>query len=663
MAIIIPIVSAWNPAGLNKAIRDIKAAQGAIATLQVSTAALGAAATLQGTKLTRNFTVPLAAIGGVAIKQAMDFETSFAKIEGLVGVAKADLKELQNAAKTLGPAYGQSATEAAEALFFITSAGFRGADAIDVLDKSLKASMVGLGDAKTIADLTTSAINAYGASELDAARATDILTAAIRLGKLEPEALAGVISNVLPLAASLGVEFDEVSAALAAMSKSGTDATVGATQLRGIFSSLQSVTPKAERQLNEFGLSGEGLRKELKDKGLLSVLQTLTDTFGDNDVAISNVFGNVRALTGVLSLMGPQAEVTEEIFAGVADSLDILDEAAAIAAETTGQQLKVAMADLKTTFLELGEVLIPIFVNTIIPAVKDLAGKITDLIEKFKNLSPETQDLVIKFIGLVAIAGPVLFIFGKIFSAVGPLISIIVLLGKALLFLTLNPIGAVILGIAALIALIVLLVKNWDNIKEAASNAWTKIKEIVGVAKDFIVEKFKELGQYIIENHPLLKLFRAVKEFAPTVLEWFRDLGVKIFDGLRDGVNSSVAGFVTSIRNGVAAGVDAVKRLLKMSSPSRVFADIGKNTIAGYVNGVKSMSNVLDTTMSGVAMNSTVAFSGGVSPAQRGAAAGGAVINVTVNAGMGANGTQIGREIVDAIKRFEKTSGPVFASA
>ena len=182
-------------------------------------------------------------------------------------------------------------------------------------------------------------------------------------------------------------------------------------------------------------------------------------------------------------------------------------------------------------------------------------------------------------------------------------------------------------------------------------------------AKDFIVEKFKALGEYIIENHPLLKLFRAVKEFAPTVLQWFRDLGVKIFDGLRDGINSSVAGFVTSIRNGVAAGVDAVKRLLKISSPSRVFAEIGKNTIAGYVNGVKSMSNVLDTTMSGVAMNGTVAFAGGVSPAQRGAASGGAVINVTVNAGMGANGTQIGREIVDAIKRFEKTSGPVFASA
>jgi len=38
-------------------------------------------------------------------------------------------------------------------------------------------------------------------------------------------------------------------------------------------------------------------------------------------------------------------------------------------------------------------------------------------------------------------------------------------------------------------------------------------------------------------------------------------------------------------------------------------------------------------------------------------------INITVNAGIGANGAQIGREIVDAIKKYERTSGPVFKGA
>jgi TP901 family phage tail tape measure protein len=701
MAIIVPIVSAWNSTGLNKAIRDIKRAEGAFNKFTAGTAAIGASFQATGRSLTRNLTVPMALAAGAAIKTAMDFEDSFGKIEGLVGVAKADLKELQNAAKTLGPAYGQSANEAADALFYITSAGLRGKDAIDVLEKSLKASAVGLGDAKTIADLTTSAMNAYGKEILNASQATDTLTAAVRLGKIEPGELAASIGQVLPLSSALGINFNEVGAAFAAMSRTGTDAATAATQLRGIMSGLTKVTPKAEKQLAEFGLSGEGLRKQLREQGLLSVLQTLTDTFGDNEVAISNVFGNVRALTGVLDLMGANAESTTAIFAEMADSTGILDEAFGVTADTTKFQFAQGIAELKAVALEVGQVLIPVFINTVIPAIKSVAASFIGLVERFKALSPQTQDAIVKF-GLLLIAlGPILLIVGKIISALGTFAIIIktvigvvvilakvvavlaygsliallhtlalvgkavLLLGKALMFLTLNPIGAVILGIAALIALIVLLVKNWDNIKVAASNAWARIKEIVVSAKDFIVDKFKALGKFIVDNHPLLKLFRAVRDFAPTVLKWFRDLGGNIMDGLKNGIVGAATGFVTAIRDAVKGGVDAVKRLLKIQSPSRVFMGIGENVVAGYIKGVEGMNNALDQTMSGFSMDQTVQLNGGVAAASAtsGAPSLAPVYNINVNAGMGTDGAQVGREIVDAIKRYERTSGPVFASA
>ena len=42
---------------------------------------------------------------------------------------------------------------------------------------------------------------------------------------------------------------------------------------------------------------------------------------------------------------------------------------------------------------------------------------------------------------------------------------------------------------------------------------------------------------------------------------------------------------------------------------------------------------------------------------------GGSVYNVTINAGMGTDGVSVGREIVKAIKRYERASGPVFAGA
>lgn len=55
--------------------------------------------------------------------------------------------------------------------------------------------------------------------------------------------------------------------------------------------------------------------------------------------------------------------------------------------------------------------------------------------------------------------------------------------------------------------------------------------------------------------------------------------------------------------------------------------------------------------------------SGSIIPNNRTGSSSSANINITVNAGLGASGAVIGREIVDAIKKYERTSGPVFASA
>jgi hypothetical protein len=44
-------------------------------------------------------------------------------------------------------------------------------------------------------------------------------------------------------------------------------------------------------------------------------------------------------------------------------------------------------------------------------------------------------------------------------------------------------------------------------------------------------------------------------------------------------------------------------------------------------------------------------------------AGGGAVYNITINAGIGTSGPEVGQQIVDAIKKFERNSGPVFAKA
>ena len=412
-----------------------------------------------GGTMTRRLTLPLVGVGVAAGKTAADFESSFAQIEGLVGVTGDDLDVLREAARNLGPQFGRSAGEAAEAMFFITSAGLRGADAVETLEASMKASASGLGDVATIADLATSVMNAYGSDVVDSAQATDILAAAVREGKLAPDELAGSIGNVLPLASAMGVGFDEVGAAFAAMSRTGTDANTASTQLRGIMSSLLKPTAQAEAALADMGLSSADLRQQIKDEGLLSVLETLSDEFEGNDEAAAQVFGNVRALSGVLDLMGSNADDTRKIFGNMADTTGTVGDAFDVVSQTSAFQFEQAMAEVKDALLEIGEIALPV--------IRELIGVFQGLVDRFRELSPEQKEQVVRFAAIAAVAGPLILIFGKILTAVGTLIKVAVILGKGLALLA-TPFGLVGLAIAAVIAAGVLLWRNWDTVKERA---------------------------------------------------------------------------------------------------------------------------------------------------------------------------------------------------
>jgi len=46
-----------------------------------------------------------------------------------------------------------------------------------------------------------------------------------------------------------------------------------------------------------------------------------------------------------------------------------------------------------------------------------------------------------------------------------------------------------------------------------------------------------------------------------------------------------------------------------------------------------------------------------------GAVSGGVTINMSINAGMGGDGAEVGRQVVEAIRKYERRSGPVFVSA
>ena len=412
-----------------------------------------------GRNLSTRLTLPLALAGGAAVKMSLDFEKSMTKITTLVGVAAEEVSKMSEGVKSLASEAGISAGEAADALFFITSAGLRGAEAMAVLEQSLKAAAVGLGETKTIADLSTSAINAFGSENITAAQATDVLVASVREGKLEADELAGAMGRVLPIASNMGISFNEVGAAFAAMSRTGTNATEAATQLRGILASILKPTSQAKEMLGDLGLSAEGLRSSLREDGLLSTLEILKQKFEGNDEAAQLVFGNVRALTGIMDLLGASVDTTRQIFENMTDVTGTTAKSFEDLQQSGAFKLEKAMATLKNTFTDLGGVI----AETIVPVVIQIATKLTSLLKKFNGLDDSTKKVLVVFTALAAALPPLLIVIGSMSSGLGVLVSVggslIPILAKVAsgfrvlgVALVTNPFGIAVAGIVAVTA-------------------------------------------------------------------------------------------------------------------------------------------------------------------------------------------------------------------
>lgn len=433
-----------------------------------------------GGQLQTRLALPLVAAGGASIKMAADFDKSMTKIKTLVGVASEDVDAMTGSVKAMASQAGVSSSEAAEALFFITSAGLRGSDAMEVLEQSTKAAALGLGETATVADLATSALNAYGAENMSATDATDVLTAAVREGKLEASELSSVMGQVLPVASNMGVQFHEVGAAFAAMSRTGTPAAQAATQLNSILTGIMKPTKDAEKAMLALGTSKEKLRKQIKDDGLLSVLETLKAASETNSAAFERVFGNVRALRGILDLTGKSAATTAEIFNRMANTTGITSQAFDELQNSAEFKLRKGLRELQNQFSDLGAILM----DSLMPVFVKIMDTVKGLFIRFKNLSPQTQQMAVAFGALAVVLPTVLSILGA--------------LGTVVVALT-GPIGIVAAALAGVVYF-------FDEIVNAAVSVRNALFEHIGKALLKIELYFKKFinvlkfaGKYVSE--------------------------------------------------------------------------------------------------------------------------------------------------------------------
>lgn len=352
---------------------------------------------------TTALTLPITMAGRAVFQLEKDYEYSIQKIVGLTGVAQNTVNEWSKDLLAMGPQLGRTPQELADALYFISSSGIKGAEAMNVLALSAKAATAGLGDTKTVADLLTSALNAYAGTGLTAQYATDTLVAAVREGKAEASGFATAMGQIIPIAAQLGVRFDEVAGGMAAITLTGSSSATAAVYLKGVFNSLLTASSKGEKALNKVGTSYAELRSILSSQGLIPLMQKLRDIqvkYGDE--LLSDVLPNIRALTGYLSLAGKNFKYNTDLMNRVTNSTGSLGKAFAAVADTIKVRYDRAISQAQVSMISLGKSV----AEAVLPFLEKLIKKLGELTQWFNNLSESSKKMVLKIAGIAAALGP-----------------------------------------------------------------------------------------------------------------------------------------------------------------------------------------------------------------------------------------------------------------
>jgi TP901 family phage tail tape measure protein len=368
-----------------------------------------------GDSLTKKVTLPLVLAGAAAVKMAGDFDASFVKMTTLAGVTGKEVDGLKESVLDLAGETGKAPQELADALFFLQSSGLDSAAAMDALTVSAKASAVGMGSTVDVADAVSSAMLAYAESGLTAAEATDVLVATAKAGKAEPAELASQMGRLLPIASELGITFGDVGGAIAALSTKGNNAEMATTQLVNVMSKLLKPSQQAAKLLDEVGLSTDGVRQMIADRGLLGTLEELRARLGES--GFIKYMEDTQAVQGALALLGGDLEKTKGIFADVNDSVGETDNAFSKWADSMGAKNAQAFAQFQVALIRVGEAIAPI--------AADVLSFISKIAEGFNKLPGPVQNAIIVFAGLAAAVGPLLSVGGRLITTFGTVLRLL----------------------------------------------------------------------------------------------------------------------------------------------------------------------------------------------------------------------------------------------
>lgn len=346
-----------------------------------------------------------------SIDAVRDLGYGIAKVNTLNDQNILPTEQLQKDIRKISDMVGISQEEIAEGYYQALSSGVQSKDVSDFVSSNVKLAKAGFTDMTTAIDATTTVLNAYRDKAYDVTKIHDILVKTQDKGKITVDELGHSLGQIIPTAATAGVNLDQLGAAYAILTSAGQPAERATTNINTMLQELSTTGTNADKAVRES--TGKTFKQLMEDgKDLEFVLGKINDVAQKSGLELADVFGSVTAKKAVNQLFGSDFKTMRDIMNNAGGSAEknfkgIMD--------TDQAKHERTMTKLKNTGMYIAE--------NLMPFIDRFATRVEELMEKFNQLSPDKQKLFADAIGTLVVSGPAITAAGTGFQLLGGVVK------------------------------------------------------------------------------------------------------------------------------------------------------------------------------------------------------------------------------------------------
>ena len=518
---------------------------------------------------------------GNVIELGQNFTSTMSEVSAISGATGEDFEKLEACAREYGATTVFSASNAAEALKYMSLAGWDADQSTSALGGVLNLAAASGMELGAASDMVTDYLSAFAMEAGDAAYFADLLSYAQSHSNTTAEALGEAYKNCAANLNAAGQDVETVTSLLEGMANQGYKGSEAGTAMAAIMRDITNGMKDGAIKIGETSVAvmdAQGNFRDLTD--ILTEVEAATNGMGDAEraVALSSTFtaDSTKGLNLILNEGMDKIAGYEEELRGASGSAEEM-------ANIMNDNLSGDVAAMNSAFEELGLKIYDALESKLRAGVQFITNGVIPAIEWLGGHIPEVT-IAVSGLGAVIAAMNWGTISSKIAMVKGALVKLAAALGGVSL-----PAIAIIAVITAVALAFTNLWKNNEEFRNKITAIWDGIKA-----------KFDEFGQGIVDRLNALGFeFEDITEVMKAVWDGFCEVLAPIFEGVFQQI-SNILSETLDILTGlfdIFAGIFTGDWDMVWQGVQEVFGAVWDFVVATFENWISTFTSLADTVL------------------------------------------------------------------